>query len=659
MEKKINYLSRNFEDIKEELLKFSNKYYPEIFNDFDDSSIGAWFIDLVSAVGDDLSYHTDRMYQETNLDSANLRSTVLNMARTNGLKIPGRKASSCEVEFSCELPVSTSNTATADWAYAPILQKTSIVSAGNYNFELTENIDFGQQFNDNGYSNRKITPARDSNGNITGYTITKSSVVVNGNSKVYKKVINSSDLQPFMEFVLPESNVMNIESIIFKESADFNENPEIYEYYIDSEQYRISNQAVMTYRFFECDSLADQWRFGSVANIDNYVIADKYNPEVYKDDSGYRYYVGKWKPISQKFITEFTDNGYLKIIFGAGNTYDPVPDNQTKYGDYIASRIINNDMLGVLPKEGWTMFILYRVGGGMSSNLGPGSINKINIANVDWGNNTTNTDGSIRGQVINSMKVNNISTALAGKDEPTTDEIKALMKYNTSSQNRAVTVKDYKVKLMQMPPKYGAPFRSSVIETNNKIEFDMLGLDDNGKLTSNLPSTLVDNTIEYLSHYRQINDYIEIRSGRIYNIGVAVDLFTDKSYNTANVISNVISKITEYFNVGSHDMGEDIFVGDLEKEINTLDGVISIISLRIYSVRGGSGGYSTDKCPLPTVIEGSACDVTTDTKFQIAGCSFVEQLDLNETDKVLYSDYNSMYEIKSPKSDIQIRCKSV
>ena len=81
--------------------------------------------------------------------------------------------------------------------------------------------------------------------------------------------------------------------------------------------------------------------------------------------------------------------------------------------------------------------------------------------------------------------------------------------------------------------------------------------------------------MEYLSHYRQINDYIEIRSGRIYNIGVAVDLFTDKNYNTANVISNVISKIQEYFDVGSHDMGEDIFVGDLEKEINMLDGVNS------------------------------------------------------------------------------------
>ena len=55
MEKHINYLSRDFESIKEELIKFSNQYYPELSDDFNDSSVGAWFIDLVSAVGDDLS----------------------------------------------------------------------------------------------------------------------------------------------------------------------------------------------------------------------------------------------------------------------------------------------------------------------------------------------------------------------------------------------------------------------------------------------------------------------------------------------------------------------------------------------------------------------------------------------------------------------------
>jgi hypothetical protein len=489
MEKKINYISRSFEDIKEELIKFSNMYYPEFADSFNDSSVGAWFIDLVSAVGDDLSYHTDRMYQETNIDSANLRSSVLNQARANGLKIPGRKASICEIEVSCVLPTDSTNIHLPDWNYAPILQSTSIVSAGNYNFQLTEDINFAEQFNKDGFSNRKMMPARDGNGNITGYTVSKSSIAINGVTKIYKKVLYANDIKPFMEVVLPENNVLNIESIIFKETTNFNTNPEIYEYYIDEEQYRISKQSVMTYHFFECDSLAEQYRFATQTNIDDYIINDMYDPHLYDDynemaldENGNtisrttRYYRGKWKPLTQKFITEFTDNGYMKIIFGSGNGYDEIPGPQTTYADYAASIQINNNMLGILPKEGWTMYVLYRIGGGVSTNLGPGSINKITLANVDWGGSVNNTDGSIRGKVLTSMTVTNISTAVAGKDEPSTEEIKMLMKYNTSSQNRAVTVKDYRIKLMQMPPKYGAPFRNTVIETNNKIEMDFLGV---------------------------------------------------------------------------------------------------------------------------------------------------------------------------------------
>ena len=126
MEKHINYLSKTFGDIKDELIKFSEMYYPELADDFNDSSIGAWFIDLVSAVGDDLSYNVDRVYQETNIDSATLRSTVLNQARANGLKIPGRKSSICEIEVSCTLPTNSTNIALPDWNYAPILLNNSI-----------------------------------------------------------------------------------------------------------------------------------------------------------------------------------------------------------------------------------------------------------------------------------------------------------------------------------------------------------------------------------------------------------------------------------------------------------------------------------------------------------------------------------------------------
>lgn len=670
MEKKINYLSRTFEDIKGELIKFSNMYYPELADDFNDSSVGAWFIDLVSAVGDDLSYHTDRMYQETNIDSARLKSSVLNQARANGLKIPGRKSSICEIEVSCVLPTDSTNIHLPDWNYAPILQSTSIVSAGNYNFQLTEDVNFAEQFNKDGFSNRKMTPARDGNGNITGYNVSKSSVVINGITKIYKKVMYSNDIKPFMEIVLPESNVLNVESIIFKETSDFSTNPEIYEYYIDEEQYRISDQAVMTYRFFECDSLADQYRFGTEANIDNFVINDIYNPHLYddyteviqKDGTGEtvtarttRYYRGKWKPLTQKFITEFTDNGYMKIIFGSGNGYDEIPSGQTTYADYAASMQINNNMLGILPKEGWTMYVLYRIGGGVSTNLGPGAINKISLANVDWGGNTGNTDGSTRGKVLTSLTVTNISTAIAGKDAPSTEEIKALMKYNMGAQNRAVTVKDYRVKLMQMPPKYGAPFRNTVIEANNKIEMDFLGINALGQLDSALPQTLVENVIEYMSNYKQINDYIEIKSGRIYNIGLGIDVFIDKNYNPANVITNIINAVKEYFDVNKHEMGDDIFLGDLEKEITLLDGVVSLIDLRVYKI--WNGNYSPDKCPLPALVEGSACDISMAQPFNTPDGSESEQIDIMAVDKVLYGDYNSMYEIKNANFDIQVKCK--
>lgn len=657
-DKKISYLSRDFSSVRKELEKFSKQYYPELSDDWNDSSVGSWLMDLAASVGDDLAYHTDRMYQESTLDSANMRSSVLSQARSNGLKIPGRKASSCEVEISCVLPTDSTDISVPNWNYAPIVQSTSIISAGDSNFQLTEDINFAEQFNKNGYSNRKVVPSRNSNGNITGYTVSKSAIAVNGTTKVYKKVMYPNDIEPFMEIVLPEENILNIESIIFKESSDITTTPSIYEYYIDSEQYRISSEDAMTYRFFECDSLADQYRFGDSVNYGtSNIISSIYEPSLYDDYTSNgavtRYYRGKWKPLRQKFITEYTDNGYMKVIFGASNGYPQLPSSGTTYGDYVASNIINNDMLGVLPKEGWTMFILYRVGGGVSSNLGIGALNKFTLANVDWGANTNNTNGSIRGKVLTSLTVTNISSALAGKDSPSTSEIKYLMKYNTSSQNRAVTVTDYRAKLMEMPPKYGAPFRCSVIEENNKVEMDFLGLDSNGNLTSYLPQTLVENSIEYLSNFKQINDYIEIKSGKIYNIGVMGEMFIDKNYNQANVVTSVINKIKEYFSVNNHEMGDDIFVGDLEKEIMLLDGVIGIIRMKIYKIY--NDGYSSDVCPLPETSEESVCGSEPSEGFSLKGA---REIDLDATDYVLYGDYNSMYEIKSPSSDIQIKIKT-
>lgn len=672
-QKKINYLSRTFDDYKSELINFSNQYYPELSDSYNDSSVGSWFIDLVAAVGDNLSYHIDRAYQETSINSATLKNTVLNIARTNGLKVPGPKSSICEIELSCVLPTNDDGSSPA-WEYAPVLKRSTVVSAGNLNFQLNEDVDFGEQFNSDGYSNRTYAPARDNNGFITGYTVAKTTLAVNGSTRMFKKVILKQDLAPFMEVVLPERNVMNIESIIFKETSNFQKDPEVSEFYIDAERYKMTKEAADTYRFFEVNSLADQYRFGTEINIDSGgTLTDYFNPEIYDDYtetvSGEttstrttRYYRGKWKPITQKFITEYTDNGYIKIIFGSGVHYDTLPEAKSKFSERLMCNLINNDMLGVLPKEGWTMFVLYRVGGGISSNIGVGAINALSLTVAEFKKQITNDNDDApakKGKVLNSFKVTNISPAVAGKDSPTAEEIKYLTKYNNSSQERCVTVKDYKQRLMMMPPKYGAPFRAAVIEDNNKIAMSMLGVTANGRLSKDLPETLVDNIIEYMSHYRTVSDYIEGKSGKIYNVGFSVELFVSKTYDTPTVLTNVIEAIKDYMSINKHDMGENIFLGDLEKDITLVDGVVSIINFEVYSIYNGS--YSSDKCPYPEkgVNNGAVCTPIENSTFKTDSSADSFNIDLDAIDHVLYSDYNSMFEIMNPDNDIQVKVKLI
>lgn len=681
--KSINYLARSFDDYRSELLKFSNEYYPELSDSYNDSSLGSWFIDLVSAVGDNLSYHIDRTFNETTLSSAQLKGTVLNIARTNGFKTPGPKASICEIALTCTLGVGDStngNIAQPEWKYAPIIKRSTIVSAGNLNFQLAEDVDFGEQFNSDGYSNRTFTPVRNTNGNITGYSVTKTTLAINGSTRVFKKTILSQDLKPFMEVVLPDKNIMNIESIIFKETSNFNKDPEMSEFYIDAEEFKVSEESAKTYRFFEVNSLADQYRFAtdvkwkeSVTDYE-YVLDDYYSPHLYEDYTetisgkstttrSTRYYVGKWKPTTQKFISEYTDNGYLKIIFGSGVRYEQLPDTNTKYAERMMSNLINNDMLGILPKEGWTMFVLYRVGGGIQSNIGVGAINTISLTVAEFkqkygisDNTSPEKEASEKGRILNSLRVTNTSPAVAGKDAPSTEELKYLIKYNTASQERCVTVKDYKSRLMSMPPKYGAPFRASVVEENNKILMSLLGLNANGKLTKALPDTLVENIVEYMSHYKTVTDYIEVRSGRIYNIGFGIELFVSKSYDVPTVINNVIAKVKEYMSVDNHDIGEDIFVGDIEKEITLVDGVIAIIDMGIYSIYNGA--YSPDRCPFPEENISGNCATVSENIFKTDEGADSFKIDLNAIDRVLYSDFDSMFEILNDQN-VQVRAKII
>lgn len=651
--KHISYLAKNFDDFKNELLKFTREYYPELAENFNDASVGSWILDLYSAIGDDLSFHIDRTYQNTNINSTSSLNAVMNIARSNGLKVPGIKPGMCELEFTCNLPViSVNGNLQPDFNYAPILKSTTNVFAGEYKFELTEDVNFAEQFNSNNYSNRKYKPVIGSNGNIINYEVSKSVIATNVSSKVFKKTLLASEIKPFFEVILPDTNVTCVKSIIFKETSSYKLTPDINEYFIDEEVFKLSKESVFTRRYFEVDSLSEQYVFGNKRDSNGEIY------EEYNDSDGTaisRIYKGKWNGIKQKFITEYTDNGYLKIIFGAGSEYNNLEETNTP-GSSLMTKIVNNEMLGELPKAGWTMFILYQVSNGQSANLGIGAINSISTSNIDMPINANNE--TYKREVISSLKVKNISNVIGGKNFPSVEEIKNLIKYNSGAQKRCVVLNDYKSMVQQMPGKYGSPFRVACKEENNKVVLSLLNVDSKGKLDSSLPNMMAQNIEEYLSMYKNIGDFVAIRSGKIYNIGVEVDVYIDKNYDNNQIIGAIINEVKKYFDITKHDIGGDIFIGDLEKKITSIEGVISIIDLSIYNLY--SNRYSDDISPLyREKFDINKCEGS-DNEIPFVntqnGKSF--KIDLKELDNILYNDDDSMFEIKYPNIDIVVKAKT-
>jgi hypothetical protein len=624
MEKKISYLNRTYADYKEALIAMSEKYYPDLAASFDDASIAAWQIDVAADIADNLSYHIDRVYQETNIDSAQEKASLYAIARNNGFKIPGPKGAMAEMKITVTLPISNSE---PNYGVAPIVKRGTRFSSSSQQFELLEDVDFASQFDENGVSNRTITPNLNTNGVATGYTVSKLAVVTAGETRVYRQVVRMNDVQPFMEILLPIENVMNVESIVVVDGTGSTISPSYGVFY--------GSGCGGTTRFYEVDNLAQNWCWSEVTGTNGKAEVYQY---AYGETPVYAVTKGEWKPVKHKFITEYTDKGYLKIIFGAGIDGDTanIGTGASSFAKWQMSKILNNQNLGVLPNPESTVYILYRVGGGKTSNVAKGAINRVSYLNADLRGEGGDT-------IIKSLRVENTTPSVSGKDMPSEREMRYLIKYHNAAQERCVTVKDYIDRILMLPPKYGTPFRVGVAEENNKIMVYLLGLNHNGKLDTALPATLAKNIEDYLSAYRMINDYVEIKSGRIINLSFEIDVIVDKNYNKVDVIREVINTVIRYMDVNSHIMGEELYMGDLQKEIGKVDGVINLISMNVINEFGTDYSHTTVSQET--------------TEYDGEGADYKSVIDLEATDGVLYNEGDTMMEILYPEKDIRVRVK--
>ena len=604
----IKYGSRTFSDIRTDLVAYIRQAYPEIIKDFTDSSVGAMLIDINAGVANNLAFNTDRVFQETQIDYAQQRASILNIAKNMGFNIPPRRASVTVVDFSVLIPVLGSK---PDASYYPTLKAGAQVIGGGQTFETTENIDWSSPVSNLGDPNRSIIPNLDSNGNVISYSVTKREVVSAGSTTIFKRVINANDVVPFFSITLPDINILEIDSVILVEGT----NPET----LSNEDFKNPTSESIR-KYYEVDYLAQQKVF--VENTSSSGSASL-------GQDGIK--VGKWIDVTKKFIKEFTPNGYCKLIFGSGDAdINAFKDGFIKEGvtnRAFLDNFLNNTALGEKLKSGYTLFVKYRVGGGSSSNVGTNVLNTLGTFNLEVNGSIQTNNQNIR----RSLTVTNPIPAIGGNDGLSIEQIRQLVKYNFSSQNRDVTLNDYLLQINKMPGRFGSPFRATAFKENNKVVISMLGIGSDGKLSNTSNSLLKSNITEYLSQYRMINDYIEIRDGKIFNLAFDIILYVE-NVNDNQIANSVISKVIEYFNINNHEMNEDVFLGRLEKEILTLNGVVNVIEIKAFNKVGGNYSNNTISQDIINVNNGQ----------------------IGIINNTIYSTRDSMFEIKFPRKDIRV-----
>jgi len=603
--KKISYTTRDFQSIRTELINFTKTYYPDTIQNFNDASVFSVLLDLNAAVTDNLQFNIDRSVQETVLQYAQQRSSVFNIAKTYGLKVPGMRPSVALVDFSITVPAYGDK---EDLRYCGILRRGSQVNGAGQVFETVYDIDFSSPINGEGFPNRLKIPNFDSNNKLLNYTITKRETVVNGTTKVFKKVITPNDVKPFYELFLPDKNVLGITSVLLKDSTQYTNIPSVQEFLgLDN-------------RWYEVDALAE----------DRVFVED---PTKVSDSPGIK--VGKYIQTSTKFISEFTPEGFLKITFGGGSQSADEQLREFARDGYRLNlyKYSNNLALGSTLKPNTTLFVQYRVGGGVGCNIGVNSITQIGTVSFF----VNGPSDSINTTVINSLRCTNVTAAIGGANYPTTEEVRNLVSYNFSAQKRAVTVNDYDSIIRTMPSQFGAPAKVSITENNNKIIVQMLSYDETGRLTEVISNTLKNNVANYLSNYRMINDYVSIQSANVIDLGFNIDVVLDNTQNQGTVISQIITIVSEYFNPENRQMGENVNISELRRLIQSENGVISLSDIQVFNKVGGQ--YSSSQTSQRYI------DSTT---YQIG-----------LIDDTIFAEPNQTYQIKYPNKDINIRVKNL
>lgn len=85
-QKEVSLIGRDFSAFRKNLVDFAKQYYPNTYNDFNESSPGMMFMEMASYVGDVLSYYTDVQLRESIITQVKETGNLFQLAQSMGYK---------------------------------------------------------------------------------------------------------------------------------------------------------------------------------------------------------------------------------------------------------------------------------------------------------------------------------------------------------------------------------------------------------------------------------------------------------------------------------------------------------------------------------------------------------------------------------------------
>jgi len=570
--KDVKYLNKDFSAFRDGLIEFAKTYFPNTYNDFNESDPGMMFIEMASYVGDTLSYYMDEQFKESLLSFAEEKKTIYEIAQGYGYKPRLSAPASVVLDVYQTVPATPAPSSLPNEDYClNVMAGMEVTSQNGTVFRTIDDVIFTDS---SSMSPREDSIAEiDENQNVSKWLLKKSVKAVSGN--VTTETISFGAAEKYKRIALANYPVLEIMSV-----TDSDNN-----------------------KYYEVPFLAQDTVYADFQNN------EKNSPDLV-EGRNFAPFLLKLIKTSKRFKTYIRTDGKTEMRFGSGvaaESDEEIIPNPSNVGSNLPgtpsfldtafdpANFLNTDTYGQCPTN-TTLTIKYSYGGGIDDNAASNSIVNITKQTAETDTSVSLND-NLRLQSLNSIAVINVNPATGGGGAETLENVRTNATAYFQAQGRAVTKDDFITRVYSLPPKYGNIAKVFMLQDeqvagNEQNEGDptyqsnplalnmyMLGYDSNKKLIQ-LNQAVKENIQVYLSQYRMMTDAIQLKDAWICNIGLDFAIYTKRGFNKHEVLLSCVTQLKRYFQIDKWQVNQPIILADVVSEILGVEGVATVVKPR-------------------------------------------------------------------------------